>query len=40
MGQKYGNKFPELAKVIRALDPNVVGPVFLSGQSEKVVLEK
>jgi isoleucyl-tRNA synthetase len=39
LGQKYGNKFPGLAKAIRALDPNVVAPVFLSGQSEKVVLE-
>ncbi len=39
LGQKYGNKFPELAKAIRALDPNEVAPVFLSGQSEKVVLD-
>ena len=38
LGQKYGNKFPELAKAIRLLDPNVVAPVFLSGQSEKVML--
>ncbi|MGD0877097.1 MAG: isoleucine--tRNA ligase [Anaerolineales bacterium] len=38
LGQKYGNKFPELAKAIRQLDPNVVAPVFLSGQSKKVVL--
>jgi isoleucyl-tRNA synthetase len=39
LGQKYGNKFPELAKAIRALNPNIVAPVFLSGQSEKVVLD-
>jgi isoleucyl-tRNA synthetase len=38
LGQKYGNKFPELAKAIRALNPNVAAPVFLSGQSEKVRL--
>lgn len=39
LGQKYGNKFPGLAKAISALDPNVVAPVFLSGQSKKVKLE-
>jgi isoleucyl-tRNA synthetase len=39
LGQKYGNKFPELAKAIRALDPNAVAPIFLSGRSEKVVLD-
>jgi isoleucyl-tRNA synthetase len=38
LGQKYGNKFPELAKAIRQLDPNLVAPVFLSGQPEKVML--
>ena len=39
LGQKYGNKFPALAMAIRALDPNVVAPVFLSGQPEKIMLE-
>ncbi len=39
LGQKYGNKFPGLASAIGALNPNVVAPVFLSGQPEKVVLD-
>jgi isoleucyl-tRNA synthetase len=39
LGQKYGNKFPELAKAIRALNPNEVAPVFLSGKSQEVVLD-
>ena len=39
LGQKYGNKFPALAKAILALDPNQAAPVFLSGQPEKVMLE-
>ena len=40
LGQKYGNKFPGLAKAITALDANTVGPIFLVGQSVKVVFEK
>ena len=39
LGQKYGNKFPGLAKTISALDPGVVAPVFLAGQPVKVTLE-
>jgi len=39
LGQKYGNKFPGLAKAIRLLDPNLVAPVFLAGQPQKVMLE-
>jgi isoleucyl-tRNA synthetase len=39
LGQKYGNKFPGLAKAISALDPSVAAPVFLAGQPVKVVLE-
>jgi isoleucyl-tRNA synthetase len=39
LGQKYGNKFPSLAKVITALDPSFVAPVFLAGQPVKVTLE-
>jgi isoleucyl-tRNA synthetase len=33
LGQKYGNKFPGLAKAITELDANVLGPVLLAGQS-------
>jgi isoleucyl-tRNA synthetase len=39
LGQKYGNKFPGLAKAITALDANVVAPDFLAGKPVKVVLE-
>jgi isoleucyl-tRNA synthetase len=39
LGQKYGNKFPGLARAINALNPNEVAPVFLSGQSVTVVLD-
>ncbi len=39
LGQKYGNKYPGLAKAILALNPNIVASVFLSGQPEKVVFE-
>ena len=39
LGQKYGNKFPALARAILELDPNSVGPVFLSGQPVNVMLE-
>jgi isoleucyl-tRNA synthetase len=39
LGQKYGNKFPGLAKAITAMDANVVAPVFLAGQPVKVVSE-
>ena len=39
LGQKYGNKFPGLAKAINALDANLVAPVFLAGQPVKVMLE-
>jgi len=39
LGQKYGNKFPGLAKSINALDANQVAPVFLAGQPVKVMLE-
>ena len=39
LGQKYGNKFPGLAKAITALDANLVAPVFLAGQPVKVMLE-
>jgi isoleucyl-tRNA synthetase len=39
LGQKYGNKFPGLAKAITALDANGTAPVFLAGQPVKVVLE-
>ncbi len=35
LGQKYGNKFPALAKAITALDPGIAGPRFLDGQSVK-----
>ncbi|MGB8213962.1 MAG: isoleucine--tRNA ligase [Anaerolineales bacterium] len=39
LGQKYGNKFPGLAKAINALDANLVAPVFLAGQPVKVSLD-
>ena len=39
LGQKYGNKFPGLAKAISALDASVVAPVFLTGQPVTVTLE-
>ncbi len=39
LGQKYGNKFPGLAKAITALDANEIAPVFLAGKPVKVVLE-
>ena len=39
LGQKYGNKFPALAKLINALDTSVAAPVFLAGQPVTVTLE-
>ncbi len=39
LGQKYGNKFPGLAKAITGLDPNVLAPILLDGQPVKVILE-
>ena len=39
LGQKYGNKFPGLAKALTGLDPNVFAPVLLNGQPVKVMLE-
>jgi isoleucyl-tRNA synthetase len=40
LGQKYGNKFPALAKTISAMDPNTIAPVLLAGQPLKVSLDK
>jgi isoleucyl-tRNA synthetase len=39
LGQKYGNKFPGLAKTITALDPGVAGPRFLDGHPVKITSE-
>ena len=39
LGQKYGNKFPALAKAITALDANVAAPGLLAGEPLKVTLE-
>ena len=39
LGQKYGNKFPALAKAIVALDAGLVAPSFLAGQPVPVDLE-
>jgi isoleucyl-tRNA synthetase len=39
LGQKYGNKFPGLAKAITALDTSVIAPVFLAGKPVTVTLE-
>jgi isoleucyl-tRNA synthetase len=39
LGQKYGNKFPGLAKVITALETSVAAPVLIAGQPVTVILE-
>jgi len=39
LGQKYGNKFPGLAKAISALDPNKVAPGLLAGEPLKITLD-
>jgi isoleucyl-tRNA synthetase len=39
LGQKYGNKFPGLAKAITALDPGFAAPLFLDGQPVNVTSE-
>ncbi len=39
LGQKYGNKFPGLAKAITALDATLSAPLLLSGQSVNVTLD-
>ncbi|HEY5157628.1 MAG TPA: DUF5915 domain-containing protein, partial [Anaerolineales bacterium] len=39
LGQKYGNRFPWLAKAISGLDPNTVAPGLLAGSPLKVTLE-
>ena len=39
LGQKYGNKFPPLAKVITALDASVIAPVLLAGHPVTVSLQ-
>ncbi len=38
LGQKYGNKFPELRKAILALDVDKTAPVLLSGNSIHVMI--
>jgi isoleucyl-tRNA synthetase len=38
LGQKHGNKYPALAKLINTLDPNTTAPVLLAGGSLKVTL--
>jgi isoleucyl-tRNA synthetase len=39
LGQKYGNRFPALAKVISAQDAGIIAPLFLSGNIAKVTLD-
>ena len=39
LGQKYGNKFPALAKAIKDLDPGIAAPGFLAGKPVKVTSE-
>ncbi len=39
LGQKYGNKFPGLAKAITAMDPNTIAPGLLAGEPLKVTLD-
>ncbi len=39
LGQKYGNKFPALAKAITAMDPNSIAPGLLAGQPLQVKLD-
>ncbi len=40
LGQKYGNKFPGLAKAITAMDPEPAAKSLLAGQPLKVTLDK
>ena len=39
LGQKYGSKFPALAKAINGMDPNMVAPDLLAGSPLKVTME-
>ncbi len=39
LGQKYGNKFPAIAKVVNAMDANAVAPSLLAGQPLKVTAD-
>jgi isoleucyl-tRNA synthetase len=39
LGQKYGNKFPAIAKAVNALDANAVAPSLLAGQPLKVTAD-
>jgi isoleucyl-tRNA synthetase len=39
LGQKYGNKFPGLAKAISASDPAISAPLLLAGKSVQVTSE-
>jgi isoleucyl-tRNA synthetase len=39
LGQKYGNKFPAIAKAVNAMDANAVAPVLLAGQPMRVTAD-
>ena len=39
LGQKYGNKFPAIAKAVNAMDANAVAPGLMAGQSLKVTTD-
>jgi isoleucyl-tRNA synthetase len=39
LGQKYGNKFPSIAKAIQAMDADDVATTFVSGKTLKVEVE-
>jgi len=39
LGQKYGNKFPAIAKSVNAMDANAIAPSLLAGQPLKVTAD-
>jgi len=39
LGQKYGNKFPAIAKAVNAMDANAIAPSLLAGQPLKVTAD-
>jgi isoleucyl-tRNA synthetase len=40
LGQKYGNKFPAIAKAVNAMDANAIAPSLLAGQPLKVTADE
>jgi isoleucyl-tRNA synthetase len=39
LGQKYGSKYPAMARTISAMDPTVIVPLFLNGRPVRIVSE-